>query len=83
MAPEGVLMAVRADPRGGRWSSLSPAKVLEGPYVTRGLRDKRTYDVSNDGKKFLMVKQPANQAAPQIVVVQNWVEELKRLVPTR
>ena len=60
-----------------------PAKVLEGPYVTRGLRDKRTYDVSADGKRFLMVKQPANQAAPQIVVVQNWLEELKRLVPTR
>ena len=30
-----------------------------------------------------MVKQPANQAAPQIVVVQNWTEELKRLVPAR
>jgi hypothetical protein len=30
-----------------------------------------------------MVKQPANQAAPQIVVVQNWAEELKRFVPTK
>jgi eukaryotic-like serine/threonine-protein kinase len=83
VAPDGVLMAVRADPRGDRWSSGSPTKILEGPYVTRGLRDKRTYDVSADGKKFLMVKQPANQAAPQIVVVQNWTEELKRLVPTK
>ena len=42
-----------------------------------------TYDVSTDGKRFLMVKQPANQATPQIVVVQNWREELKRLVPTK
>ena len=83
VAPDGVLMAVRADPRGGKWRSGSPAKVLEGPYVTRSLRDKRTYDVSADGKRFLMVKQPANQAAPQIVVVQNWTEELKRLVPAR
>ena len=39
--------------------------------------------MATDGKKFLMVKQNANQAAPQIVVVQNWTEDLKRLVPTR
>ena len=26
---------------------------------------------------------PGQAAAPQIVVVQNWTEELKRLVPTR
>jgi serine/threonine-protein kinase len=83
VAPDGALMAVRAHPGDDRWSSGSPTKILEGPYVTRGLRDKRTYDVSADGKKFLMVKQPANQAAPQIVVVQNWTEELKRLVPTK
>ena len=83
MAPDGGLMAVRADARDGKWSSGSPAKVVEGPYVTRSLRDKRTYDGSADGKKFLMVKQSANEAAPQIVVVQNWFEELKRLVPTK
>ena len=40
--------------------------------------------MSADGKRFLMVKQPANQAAaPQIIVVQNWFEELKRLVPVK
>jgi len=83
VAPDGALMAVRAEPRGPKWSSGSPAKVVEGPYLTRSLRDKPTYDVSTDGKSFLMVKQPANQASPQIVVVQNWQEELKRLVPTK
>jgi Tol biopolymer transport system component len=83
VAPDGGLMAVRADPRGGKWSSGNPAKVIQGPYMTRSLRDKPTYDVSTDGKRFLMVKQPANQAAPQIVVVQNWTEELKRLAPTK
>ena len=83
VAPDGGLMAVRAEPRGPKWSSGSPAKVVEGPYMTRSLRDKPTYDVSTDGKRFLMVKQPANQAAPQIVVVQNWTEELKRLAPTK
>jgi Tol biopolymer transport system component len=83
VAPDGGLMAVRPEPRGPNWSSGSPAKVIEGPYMTRSLRDKPTYDVSTDGKRFLMVKQPPNQAAPQIVVVQNWTEELKRLAPTK
>jgi len=82
VAPDGALMAVRADPRDGKWSSEVPARVLDGPYMTRSLRDKRTYDVAIDGKKFLMVKQNANQA-PQIVVVENWFEELKRLAPGR
>ena len=39
--------------------------------------------MSSDGKRFLMIKEAASQAgqaAPQIVVVQNWLEELKRLV---
>ena len=43
------------------------------------------YDVSADGR-FLMIKDMAagQTAAPAtIVVVQNWHEELKRLVPTR
>jgi hypothetical protein len=45
----------------------------------------RMYDLSRDGRRFLMIKavEGAEQAAPppQIVVVQNWLEELKRLVP--
>jgi hypothetical protein len=44
----------------------------------------RTYDVSPDGKRFLMIKDantPSQASAPtSIVVVRNWVEELKRLV---
>jgi hypothetical protein len=46
------------------------------------VRDRRTYDVSPDGRRFLMIKLAANEVtAPQIVVVHNWLEELKRLVP--
>ncbi|PYU25833.1 MAG: hypothetical protein DMG32_11215 [Acidobacteria bacterium] len=41
------------------------------------------YDVSPDGQRFLMIKQSEEAAAlTQIVVVQNWFEELKRRVPT-
>jgi eukaryotic-like serine/threonine-protein kinase len=83
VAPDGALMTARVNPRGGRWSSARPAKILEGRYATGGLRDRRNYDVSADGQRFLLVKEPANQDAPQIIVVQNWTEELRRLVPTK
>jgi serine/threonine protein kinase len=45
------------------------------------------YDLAPDGQRFVMIKEGAATAtvpapAAQIVVVQNWFEELKRLVPT-
>jgi hypothetical protein len=45
----------------------------------------RQYDVSANGQRFLMMKEHATEGdpAPSIHVVQNWVEELKRLVPAR
>ena len=49
-----------------------------------GLRTWRNYDVSKDGQRFLMVKllpAPAVTRTPEIIMVQNWFEELKRLVP--
>ncbi|MHC4327374.1 MAG: protein kinase domain-containing protein [Planctomycetota bacterium] len=43
----------------------------------------RSYDVSGDGQRFLMVKEgEEKRAATQLIVVLNWFEELKRLVPT-
>ena len=49
-----------------------------------GLRTWRNYDVSKDGQRFLTVKQlpePAATRTRELIVVQNWFEELKRLVP--
>jgi serine/threonine-protein kinase len=52
--------------------------LFEGQYYT-GLE--RDYDVSGDGKTFLMIKESDEQtAATQLIVVHNWFEELKRLV---
>jgi hypothetical protein len=44
----------------------------------------RSYDLSPDGQRFLVLK-PAGEtnAPPQLVVVQHFDEELKRLVPTK
>ncbi len=42
----------------------------------------RSWDISPDGERFLMIR--SSQGASdnqQIIVVQNWLEELKRLVP--
>jgi serine/threonine-protein kinase len=43
----------------------------------------RDYDLSLDGERFLMVKYEQRKPAPvtEMVLVQNWFEELKRLVP--
>jgi serine/threonine-protein kinase len=44
----------------------------------------RRYDLSRDGQRFLMVKTEQKQEAPvtEMILIQNWFEELKRLVPT-
>ena len=46
----------------------------------------RTYDVSPDGKRFMMIK-PVNggdqPSTPGIVLVQHFDEELKRLVSAK
>jgi serine/threonine-protein kinase len=80
----GALMRVAVD-KGPGWTAGTATKLLEGPYFTSEGNPGRTYDISPDGKRFLMIKQAGSEQAvspPQIIVVQNWHEELKRLVPT-
>jgi hypothetical protein len=67
------------------WSTPEP--VLDrASYVF--LNTARQYDVGSDGSRFLMIKNAESQgdgaaaARPQINVVLNWCEELRRLVPT-
>jgi serine/threonine-protein kinase len=59
-----------------------PKMLFQGPYVSTPFT-MPYYDVSRDGQRFLMLK-PSEQTPSlnQIVVVQNWFEELKRRVPT-
>jgi len=56
-----------------------PKLLFEGRYVRLGARAE--YDVTPDGEKFLMIKEREVQVN-QINMIQNWFEELKRLVPT-
>ena len=59
----------------------TPRVLFEGPFRIDGPH--RGYDVTPDGQRFLMVREVPQQPASvsQIVLVQNWLEELKRLVP--
>ena len=56
---------------------------MEGRYnIATGGRT--AYDVSLDGQRFLLIKaidDTSDGDLPQIVVVQNWFEELNRLAP--
>jgi hypothetical protein len=68
---------------GSAFAAGSPRILFEGRYVSTNTG--MTYDVSADGERFLMIKNTRldREAAPrQIVVVQNWFEELKRLAPS-
>jgi hypothetical protein len=45
------------------------------------------YDVSPDGQRFVMIKESSatdeRPPSPRIILVQNWFEKVKRLVPTK
>ncbi len=61
-----------------------PRVLFKGSYVTHSIpAGLQYYDISTDGKRFLMMKEgDIEQEQAQINVVLNWFEELKRLVPT-
>jgi len=87
-SPAGELMRVGVE-RSATWAATTPTKVL-GPgsyYNSDGGYVGRTYDVSPDGQRFLRIKEgdgTDQTAAPaSLIIVQHWIEELKRLVPIK
>ena len=60
----------------------NPRSVFDGPY----LADFRSFDISLNGERFLMIKRPSVAPAapsdpPSLTVVLNWFEELKQRLP--
>jgi serine/threonine-protein kinase len=84
---DGTLLRVSVEPSGATWNNGTPTRLLEARYLTAGdASGGRTYDVSPDGQRFLMIKASrtgAGAAPPTLIVVQHWDEELKRLVPMK
>ena len=74
---------------GSTFERGNPEKVFDAPYLVRqpGAPPGRMYDVSADGKRFLVIKEinaaDERPSSPRIILVQNWFEELKRRVPTK
>ncbi len=74
-----AMMAVRVQTDTG-FEPGRPEVLFTGQYLLVSTRGGRDYDY--DGERFLMVKQVEDtRTASEIIVVQNWVEELQRLVP--
>lgn len=83
---DGALMRVAVEAAGSTWRARTPLKTLEPRYFTGGGNVARTYDISSDGKRFLMIKESGTDptvAPPSIIVVQHFDEELKARVPAR
>ena len=58
--------------------------LFEGAYLSTNNRGS-FYDVSLDGQQFLMItfaESVIEGESPQIIIVENWFEELERLAPT-
>jgi hypothetical protein len=87
IALDGAMMSLPVRARGTVWAVGSPTRLFSGPYGTRDGQMATAgpqYDTL-DGQRFLMLKSEAPASArpesSEIIVVQNWLEELKRLVP--
>jgi Tol biopolymer transport system component len=78
LTEDGKMMAVTVDTTKG-FVAEKPVELFKmAPYFTGAVG--RNYDVTSDGKRFIMIKNAAgtggNQVTP-IVVVLNWAEELR------
>jgi len=62
-----------------------PEKLFEGQYVYGNVGPFPSYDATPDGQRFVMLKEYglSGETRQEIVVVLNWFEELKRLVPAK
>jgi serine/threonine-protein kinase len=85
-SPTGAIMRVRVT-AGQTFKASTPEQLLPGEGLRRGQTQGspyRTYDISRDGLRFLVLKSVPSQVrgptGPDMIVVQNFAEELKRRV---
>jgi serine/threonine-protein kinase len=79
---DGTMVAVPINSGHSGFSAGVATSLFQGSYFAT--LSSRTYDVSRDGRRFLMIKNAdsADSQRSQLIVVLNFFEELKRLVPT-
>ena len=65
----------------GEFATGTPRVLFDDHYMEH-IAYGRTYDITPDGQRFVMVKD-MSPPPRRIAVVLNWFEELKRLAPPR
>jgi Tol biopolymer transport system component len=77
-----AMMAAAVGNNGSDFSFAPPQQLFSGPFATTG-EESRSYDVARDGRFLMMLPADPNSAPTTagIVVVQNFIEELKRRAP--
>ncbi len=76
-----IVVDIETDPN---FAPGKPRVLFEGSFLELDLNNADRYAVSLDGQRFLMTTTPPDDetaATPELRVVLNWTEELKRLVP--
>jgi eukaryotic-like serine/threonine-protein kinase len=97
-APDGTALYFTPGP-GGRMNEVKvstrptftfgEATTFPGPFDNTPPNFERPYDITHDGRRFVGLAdatdrgRPGKEDEPQIRLVLNWVEELKRLVPVK
>ncbi len=73
-----MAVAIETDPE---LSIGTPRLLFEKRFLAGPPWARRNYDISPDGQRFLMIQREQDLVPTEIIVVLNWFEELKRLVP--
>ena len=85
VSPANALMRVSVE-RGASWAGTTPATLLkDGSVTTLPGNPGRSYDISPNGQRFLILKpgNALNTPPPQLVVVEHFDALLKRLAPAK
>jgi Tol biopolymer transport system component len=78
------MMAVSIDAAETKITAGVPRKLFDFPPGRRAERDLRTFDITPDGKRFVVLRSAnPGMGRRQINVILNWSEELKAKVPPR
>ena len=74
----GNLVVVSVPP--GPVFTPGPARILFSTRPYRLARNRQQYDVAPDGRRFLMIRPLRERGADEIVLVENWFDELRERI---
>ncbi len=77
---EGAVLVVSVTTQ-PEFSAAAPRLLFKGDYIHEFPGWGSEYDLSPDGSHFVMIREEERKP-PVIHLVQNWLEELKHLIPT-